>query len=221
MGSAKGSPPRMRGKDFAAVPAVPGLLDHPRVCGEKIEVSLTVSYVQGSPPRMRGKVPYLQGLGPPSWDHPRVCGEKYLLCSQLNETGGSPPRMRGKVGLAPLVELLIGITPAYAGKRYAPMIRILLFRDHPRVCGEKPCGTGSGWRWRRITPAYAGKRGHRERTGRAGRDHPRVCGEKPCPPAGRGHRRGSPPRMRGKAKVFPCSLQLFRITPAYAGKSCS
>ena len=75
MGMTLGSPPRMRGKDSHAAlcgvdngitPAYAGkrgrvwldsetLQDHPRVCGEKERLEMTVRAIMGSPPRMRGK----------------------------------------------------------------------------------------------------------------------------------------------------------------------
>ena len=58
------------------------------------------------------------------------------------------------------------------------------------------------------------------RSGRTGtRDHPRVCGEKPESGRWGEQDAGSPPRMRGKAPRFLIAKGLFRITPAYAGKS--
>ena len=70
-----------------------------------------------------------------------------------------------------------------------------------------------------ITPAYAGKRAPHPAGGLEGQDHPRVCGEKfPRSDTGR-HRRGSPPRMRGKAVPSGASSIAVGITPAYAGKS--
>ena len=50
------------------------------------------------------------------------------------------------------------------------------------------------------------------------RDHPRVCGEKQHSYYTTMLARGSPPRMRGKAKNRCRSCPLTRITPAYAGK---
>ena len=92
-----------------------------------------------------------------------------------------------------------GITPAYAGKRWQKAFIEAVYRDHPRLCGEKhltkSCGTvgeGSpppmrgkavflrcGYTAGRITPAYAGKS----------------------------------KMMRNRNRSF------VRITPAYAGKS--
>ena len=69
-----------------------------------------------------------------------------------------------------------------------------------------------------IAPAYAGKRLASAVVPPSSEDHPRVCGEKlllysrykPC--------KGSPPRMRGKARDSPASGRMTGITPAYAGK---
>ena len=72
----------------------------------------------------------------------------------------------------------------------------------------------------RITPAYAGKSIHMPPKMLPSKDHPRLCGEKTkllhfC-------RRsvGSPPPMRGKARVISPADAEIRITPAYAGKRC-
>ena len=51
------------------------------------------------------------------------------------------------------------------------------------------------------------------------RDHPRVCGEKSPDSSCSISRTGSPPRMRGKARMILIHVNGERITPAYAGKS--
>ena len=72
-----------------------------------------------------------------------------------------------------------------------------------------------------ITPAYAGKSFFLLFNSFFVQDHPRLCGEKRLTPADRSAKQGSPPPMRGKERApFPVGLHL-RITPAYAGKSCS
>ena len=49
-------------------------------------------------------------------DHPRVCGEKAML-GRVQTTGlGSPPRVRGKAAGGVIIGVLLGITPACAGK---------------------------------------------------------------------------------------------------------
>ena len=172
-------------------------------------------------------------------DHPRVCGEKRQAVHLAAGNAGSPPRMRGKAHLSPSAQCRPGITPAYAGKSStSPGVR-RPSRDHPRVCGEKkthakPPHTylGSPPRMRgkesepadcddkrRITPAYAGKRRTSRLWQKACWDHPRVCGEKDFRPALRFAGRGSPPRMRGKGHAGREVVVIFRITPAYAGKS--
>ena len=94
--------------------------DHPRVCGEKLFIVVTLSAAVGSPPRMRGKVSFhslanvYPGITPAyagkstlrmafalhSRDHPRVCGEKTVASVMLLIAGGSPPHMRGKASIS-------------------------------------------------------------------------------------------------------------------------
>ena len=212
-----------------------------------------------SPPRVRGKVCHTmaeaKGLGitpayagksrcnlpstAPWKDHPRVCGEKPPLEETGNPVQGSPPRMRGKAILRSSPAQLVGITPAYAGKRSACSPPSPHSRDHPRVCGEKartlivqnePQGSPPRMRGKAltdpcialchgITPACAGKRRSIGRLSQPTRDHPRVCGEKCSSVRSASHRRGSPPRMRGKDLPFTCDCESTGITPACAGKS--
>ena len=229
------------------------------MCGEKRQDRLDYYVPQGSPPRMRGKVPFsiecgfCRGITPAyagksafgllssaeSGDYPRVCGEKRVLSSPSFAKIGSPPRMRGKEGVALLSGQIVGITPAYAGKRAAANFHLGTTRDHPRVCGEKRMPPRIGFWLRgspprmrgkegavlaqlckdRITPAYAGKRGCRTLEWPDCRDHPRVCGEKGCCKFSSRNHSGSPPRMRGKADAATHRFLAQGITPACAGKS--
>ena len=151
----------------------------------------------GSPPRMRGKLFLLStsccafGITPADAgktyrremkkkelrDHPRGCGENFLQSHIQNVRTGSPPRMRGKLHIRACVFYSVGITPADAGKTLQRAYAVKSVRDHPRGCGENPCGLdrtniahGSPPRMRgklgrppkeinqtRITPADAGK----------------------------------------------------------------
>ena len=106
--------------------------------------------------------------------------------------------MRGKEDSAGSLDAVKGIIPAYAGKSMQRYFYAGLFKDHPRVCGEKSCQTGaaslalgSSPRMRgkvaclvvhqfpgRIIPAYAGKSMVRRSDSRLSQ--------------------GSSPRMRGK-----------------------
>ena len=91
-----GSPPRMRGRVWAAAAA----------CA-----------VAGITPAYAGKRCCQRLLCPVLRDHPRVCGEERPVrrgaCSGL----GSPPRMRGRDPSPSQMTADVGITPAYAGKR--------------------------------------------------------------------------------------------------------
>ena len=75
--------------------------------------------------------------------------------------------------------------------------------------------------WGGITPAYAGKSITMAMLVTSGKDHPRLCGEKSMVEAILCFLSGSPPPMRGKDQPAPRQPCLFRITPAYAGKSPS
>ena len=98
---------------------------------------LLVDEDYGSPPPMRGKVVFSSGYGlstriTPAYagksdgvcaadhsnqDHPRLCGEKLNRFYRKQIFHGSPPPMRGKEATCSVAGLLVGITPAYAGKR--------------------------------------------------------------------------------------------------------
>ncbi len=91
--------------------------DHPRMCGEKLQVLDSIDLRSGSPPHVRGKVavqssnshqfritPACAGKSICSalyhsfdWDHPRMCGEKALIHGITFPPLGSPPHVRGKV----------------------------------------------------------------------------------------------------------------------------
>ena len=113
---AKGSPPRMRGKEVITMTT-------------RQETRITPAYA--------GKSTLAGLLHITLRDHPRVCGEKLQIRCPADLHPGSPPRMRGKVfGLVSSIPGL-GITPAYAGKSTPMSHCIFSFWDHPRVCGEK------------------------------------------------------------------------------------
>ena len=126
--------------------------------------------------------------------------------------------MRGKVKID-ISDLKKGrITPAYAGKSTEKQFCDKWYRDHPRLCGEKPMlsiavfippGSPPPMRGKvfdhgknqfdvGITPAYAGKRRESSDDFFLMKDHPRLCGEKSLPKSKRDSGEGSPPPMRGK-----------------------
>ena len=117
--------------------------------------------------------------------------------------------------------------------------KFCLFKDHPRLCGEKTAtsqlvdeivGSPPPMRGKvqpanvdffedGITPAYAGKRSNPRRPVPLVRDHPRLCGEKNCRTRRSSSGGGSPPPMRGKGLDSCVHVLRAGITPAYAGKS--
>ena len=114
--------------------------------------------VKGSPPPMRGKgkpwalffrvhriTPAYAGKSSLTLshkliqkDHPRLCGEKFLKETFYNGNKGSPPPMRGKDFASSVRNAASGITPAYAGKSSLIKCFVGVWKDHPRLCGEKP-----------------------------------------------------------------------------------
>ena len=219
-GTPLGSPPRVRGKESYRViksvryritpacagkslclfSACAGYRDHPRVCGEKLNLATMRPCGSGSPPRVRGKGNKTRRIGiqdritpacagkrrvclavnPNRRDHPRVCGEKPTPEDDFRCDVGSPPRVRGK-GFATKVLIAIArITPACAGKRGYVSVSCSTPSDHPRVCGEK----ANLWI---LTRSNA----------------------------------GSPPRVRGKAGKAATIAVGTGITPACAGKSAA
>ena len=152
-----GSPPPMRGKAassiamFAAVRITPAYAgkryhrsiwyrlqwDHPRLCGEKVTSVSTSKYTVGSPPPMRGKGHLTDWFFHARRITPAYAGKRHLILHGIHSFLGSPPPMRGKVLLNLRGGQYFRITPAYAGKRLFNIMSTILYRDHPRLCGEK------------------------------------------------------------------------------------
>ena len=137
------------------------------MCGEKDVLLDGHLFHPGSPPHVRGKddrqlilcvclgiTPACAGKSAISAerarrnkDHPRMCGEKYCwtLIACLN--WGSPPHVRGKVLATQPQYLILGITPACAGKSLKrsrstvpPVAIVPLF---PSVCNKPVVSDGS------------------------------------------------------------------------------
>ena len=109
--------------------------DHPRMCGDHIQLSLVRLPHLGSPPHVRGPLRSLLdnstfvGITPAcagttqrltiiafmGRDHPRMCGDHLYFLALLCLPQGSPPHVRGPPsGLGSLTGCP-GITPACAG----------------------------------------------------------------------------------------------------------
>ena len=167
-------------------------------------------------------------------DHPRVGGEKggawWIIILFL----GSPPRGRGKALLLLDAGVVVGITPAWAGKNWPTASTTSTGWDHLRMGGEKISMSSTVFFWQGspphgrgkdaefvvtvagggITPAWAGK--SRTSTGSCHfwEDHPRMGGEKPVAMHSLTTKAGSPPRGRGKGCRIHSGIKPPRITPA-------
>ena len=166
-------------------------------------------------------------------------GEKATSSPSVLPHSGSPPRGRGKGHGCHQTAVVVGITPAWAGKRSQVAAALQSGWDHPRIGGEKNAlssglwpksgspprrrGKGTGFVLDTgnvgITPAWAGKSPTVKAAGRVMRDHPRVGGEKTNEKPQHGRANGSPPRGRGKDLGYAYKGLRIGITPAWAGKS--
>ena len=172
-------------------------------------------------------------------DHPRVCGEDFGQLFAVVPDWGPPPRMRGRPASEVTAVVILGTTPAYAGKTPDGINPCQWWGDHPRVCGEDKRGSFCRMsskgppprmrgRQRRLvllanplgtTPAYAGKTLRCVWRVSGGRDHPRVCGEDENVLDISGAMPGPPPRMRGRPHCHYVYWGSEGTTPAYAGKT--
>ena len=92
----KGSPPRVRGREFP---------------------DEVLSAPSGITPARAGKRQPRPGDTPPRGDHPRACGEESKAPETVVWSLGSPPRVRGRAIPTSLICVGSRITPARAGKR--------------------------------------------------------------------------------------------------------
>ena len=112
-------------------------MDHPCVCGEKFDPDYDSQVDIGITPAYAGKSAGLSWRQRKARDHPCVCGEKFCFILSHRMRTGSPLRMRGKVASSDVLIAVVGITPAYAGKRTGKFRSDRRHEDHPCVCGEK------------------------------------------------------------------------------------
>ena len=152
----RGITPACAGTTFAVVFSVRMIGDHPRMCGDHIQLRKMEMVKTGSPPHVRGphgKQIYAwvtDGITPAcagttatfytttskKGDHPRMCGDH---CEDLyvKRTGeGSPPHVRGPRNRWGFARDVFGITPACAGTTTRNLSLDGSIGDHPRMCGD-------------------------------------------------------------------------------------
>ncbi len=88
--------PADAGKTKTAPPSLCRWWDHPRGCGENLDVVIAVAVDYGSPPRMRGKRFSQESTRYCNWITPADAGKTYSVTALHRRVKGSPPRMRGK-----------------------------------------------------------------------------------------------------------------------------
>ena len=151
-----GSPPHARGRRHELTEDEKFYMDHPRMRGEDLHLSLLYQRSLGSPPHARGRLPlnYTDKVTiritpacagktrncrdwPPSYaDHPRMRGEDADAAAIDGMGGGSPPHARGRPTHAARAARAWRITPACAGKTGSFLWKTFTWPDHPRMRGE-------------------------------------------------------------------------------------
>ena len=151
--------------------------------------------------------------------HPCPCGERVADSMVTLLAYGSPPPMRGMPARTAFFCSSIGSPPHTRGTVLFCVIPVGM-PPH----GSPPPVRGKGGRvmftlsLSGITPAHAGKSCPQRTLSPRPQDHPRACGKKWKIKCANTRRKGSPPRMRGKALRLHGRGRLAGITPACAGK---
>ena len=150
-----GSSPRVRGKP--SLPFDTLIIDRIiPACAGQTDMRYTTSLASsGSSPRVRGKQPQAAADGDEGRiipacagqtrgrdrqhdarpDHPRACGANVQFCELSVAEGGSSPRVRGKQAPHLTAASSIRIIPACAGQTALVAWVVIMWADHPRVCG--------------------------------------------------------------------------------------
>ena len=151
----------------------------------------------GNTPAYAGKTQSTHRPTRRRWEHPHVRGEDSQMPAWRRCYRGTPPRARGRLYTLFTLGLLVGNTPACAGKTCPRILTIWGLREHPRVRGEdvnrltvsvSTGGTPPRARGRRVdsascgpsngnTPACAGKTNAIRPSETSNWEHPRVRGE--------------------------------------------
>ena len=254
-----GITPARAGKTKAAIRKGAGDEDHPRSCGKDGSCYGFLRRVLGSPPLVRerrdmqpkccnmmritparaGKTACHHPSGTLKRDHPRSCGKDTASNVLNKQKQGSPPLVRERRLSCSIVVIMIGITPARAGKTFRFRFPPYGLRDHPRSCGkdiisqdfwkarkgspplvrERPGLTQAEITKVRITPARAGKTTLSGYEYAYAQDHPRSCGKDHVLLWVLVLVSGSPPLVRERPLGGFGVRAGARITPARAGKT--
>ena len=152
---ARGSSPRVRGRQnlvtepepgMRLIPACAGQTEggaggafvcaaHPRVCGADVTDKPEEGEPTGLIPACAGQTTAVKRGEFRFWAHPRVCGADIYSVDLDEHTGGSSPRVRGRLAGQGRQQPLPGLIPACAGQTCLAVSWACWVRAHPRVCG--------------------------------------------------------------------------------------
>ena len=147
-GNADGITPARAGKTYCFRPSHQLFRDHPRSCGKDNRQPRRPAWFLGLPPLVRerlftiaysrsragitparaGKTGAIAITGTPVVDHPRSCGKDLPKSPLKKRNIGSPPLVRERPKFNTAKNMMIGITPARAGKtlgRHSPMFLMI------------------------------------------------------------------------------------------------
>ena len=148
--------PACAGNTLHAEAGLMPVRDHPRMCGEHLDVNDSDGDGWGSSPHVRGTqiIHYIfiiyMGIIPACAgntadyggfvlrrrDHPRMCGEHSKTKPPFMSCAGSSPHVRGTPPSMASGAPADGIIPACAGNTVRSRVRLPRVWDHPRMCGE-------------------------------------------------------------------------------------
>ena len=251
--------PAHAGKTTSALTCVSAPRAHPRSRGENGEQDPQCLRRAGSSPLTRGKRrlrqrrPERRRLIPAhagktrsrkleqlsARAHTRSRGENVVRVVEMPVRCSSSPLTRGKlVAHSPVLQAR-RLIPAHAGKTVAQVVRLKVFRAHPRSRGENrcagrdviaPCGSSpltrgkreadsSRARGQRLIPAHAGKTTTARHPIAGIVAHPRSRGENDARVHEAVDDGGSSPLTRGKLQAWHRSTPRPGLIPAHAGKT--
>ena len=168
-----------------------------------------------------------------------MCGEHDSSIKVAYQSEGSSPHVRGaRLGRIDRGRYT-GIIPACAGSTRVFVLRRVVPRDHPRMCGEHgnvskqmqdAMGSSPHVRGAQnviilvdrvggIIPACAGSTNTSLTCGSATGDHPRMCGEHNRDRRRLRHKPGSSPHVRGAPVSCLLHHSSWGIIPACAGST--
>ena len=128
--------PRWRGEDLYKVPALPLPEETPPLARGRRGTNRNIIIIRRNTPAGAGKTPRGDLLVIPGGKHPRWRGEDWQRVQEMFRSVETPPLARGRPSLIDRHNLILGNTPAGAGKTGFGLLNLLHSEKHPRWRGE-------------------------------------------------------------------------------------